>query len=309
MAFMCVSTAAVQGLAWHDDFMRRELLSVTPPDIRSLFVDDAPVQVTVAAGGFRAVWTTTPDEIRSSPSLWRRMHLADWNNVEPTLRAAALDRMLAHYHEVLTDPARWDAMTVADWDDVPQPIRTVAYREMVAYWAGFYRLGPRNNLPPKVVSDMLAAIVMSESWLDHRASFVNSDGTVDMGLGMASEYARVRMRQLHELGAVDASFTDEEYLNPWLGTRFAAIWLSLLLDEAHHDLRLAVRAYNRGISEARDARGTAYLAAVERRLKRFIQNREAPPAWSYVWQRARDIERAEWPWVQRSVRRAGPEGP
>ena len=155
---------------------------------------------------YRHCWTssasrgdTTVDAVRTDWTLWRRMHLADWNTVPETLRHEGLDNMLAKYQPILMSPSAWDAMRL---DRLGSRAAADAHRRLSSNGCLLDRLlttsGPSTTSHRGASPTTLAAIVMSESWFDHRGLFINGDGTQDIGLAGASDFARRRLRALHD---------------------------------------------------------------------------------------------------------------
>ena len=221
--------------------------------------------------------------LSSDEALWNRMHLANWDTVPAPLREQVLETMLRRYQYVVADPKVWDAMRASDWDHVPQPIRAMAFRHMAEYWSGFYHVGVDFHIRRRLMADTLSAIVMTESWFEHRAVNIGHRGRGDLGVAQASAEARERMRTLYRTNRVDVLLHDKDYFDPWCGTRFVAIWMRLMLEEAGGDLDLAIQAYHSGASGALNGDGRDYLKAVKR-YRRFLRNPpDNNPAWKFLW--------------------------
>jgi hypothetical protein len=88
------------------------------------------------------------------------------------------------------------------------------------------------------------AIVMAESWFEHRASHTNPDGDRDIGLGGSSDYCRRTLQRVADEGVVDFTLREADYFDPWRATRVVAVWFELMLQEANGDLDLAIRSYH-----------------------------------------------------------------
>ena len=113
------------GLVWLRHSLETTPPIVRPPDLLSAFFDTTPVTVVFTFEGEHVLRHTTAHDIRSNPTLWRHMRLAEWNTVPDPLRREGLDRMLARYRGILMNPRVWDGMDAGDWDLVPQPMRTL----------------------------------------------------------------------------------------------------------------------------------------------------------------------------------------
>ena len=98
------------GFRWLDERLQVVPPAVQPRDVYPALFDLKPITVTVTAGTERTAWHTTVHDLRTDWTLWRRMHLADWNTVPADLRHEALDNMLARYRRILLNPAAWDQM-------------------------------------------------------------------------------------------------------------------------------------------------------------------------------------------------------
>jgi hypothetical protein len=252
-----------------------------PPPLWML-PDETPVEVTITASWLKVPFVTTVEALRRDAAVWRKMHFDDWDRVPSPLRDEALLRMLARYADTLSGPARWEAMSVFDWDEVPQPVRAMAFIKMVRHWTAHYAAGVAHPLTRREVADTVSAIVMIESWFEHRAVQENARGNRDLGLSQSSDYCRSALDKLSEGGWIDFRLQEEDYFDPFQATRVAVVWFDIMLDEAEGDLALAVRAYHRGISAAQRGAGQEYLENALEKRRRFIRNRDGPPAWSFL---------------------------
>lgn len=254
------------------------------PDLLHRWFDTTPVTFVYTAAWQKFSSTVPRYRFETDPTLWARMHFEDWDNMPARERVVPLDRMLARSGLVIHANRCWPVMTAADWDAVPQPIRAIAILGILEYWTRFYAVGEQHDLDIRRMVQVVQAIVMSESWFEHRSLLVNADGSEDIGLAGASAYARDVMRRWHEDGRADFSFAaDDDYYNPWHAARFIAFWFNRMLFEADGDVDVAIRAYNQGISRAKAGHGDDYLAAVRRRERQFIAaSTTRSPTWNAV---------------------------
>lgn len=182
----------------------------------------------------------------------------------------------------------------------------MAFLAMAGRIAQRHEVGREVAVPGRVAADTLGAIVMVESWFEHRSESLDVLGNRDLGLTQLSDYARDTLTRLRDRGALPVPVPDGDWLRPVTSISGGAAWLHLMLREADGDVALAVRAYRRGIAAARRGEGAAYADNVERKVRRHVRNRGAPPTWDYLSRRPRG--RPAFPGVLPSSRPA-PSGP
>jgi len=259
------------------------LPQVVPVKIASIFPTPAPIRITTTADWMKVPVVVFPTMLVSDPALWRRMHFDDWDTVPPRFRREGLSAIVAAHGHLLRAPRDWDGMSATDWDMIPQPVRAVAYMNMVRYWSGYYQVGARHSLARGATTNTLNAIVMAESWFEHRALSTSRSGNRDLGLGQASDYARETMGRLFSRGRIDfAPEADADYFNPWVASRMTAIWFDLMLDEQRGDLDAAVRAYHAGSQQSDSKAAGEYLSNVVQKRRRFMRDRTGTPSWQLL---------------------------
>ncbi|MGE0039996.1 MAG: transglycosylase SLT domain-containing protein [Vicinamibacterales bacterium] len=254
--------------------------SPIPAGIDATYFDLTPLSVIVPAGWEKIALPMTVDAFERSPALWTSLRIEDWDQLPPTVRGYGLRRMAEADARLLASPARWPAMTAEDWDPVPQPVRAAAYLQMVAEWYDHYGVGQAWDLSRDQVLPTMQAVMMAESWFEHRAVAAGEDNQ-DLGLAQCSDYCRDTLARLAKQGRVDFAIGDADHLNPWNSTRVLVTWFALMLDEARGDLDEAVRAYHAGISDARRNGARDYAETVERR-RRYLEGETGSPTWAFV---------------------------
>lgn len=275
--------AAMAVSRLHEFVTERDLPAVAPaPTPLHSVVDRTLVTVTLTTPEWTKVReVVTVSALRSDRRLWRQMHLGDWDKIPEAIREPALRNMITAYAPVLAGPVKWRQMTPADWDAVPQPIRAMAFLRMVWHWSVAERVGVQFGLQPRRMAESIGAIVMAESWFEHRAVNRNEWGT-DLGLAQCSTFCQRIVAAMGMTGMIRFVPSEADYFDPWVATRIATIWFKRELIRAEGDVSLAIRAYHRGIDGAMDERGDAYLARVLRLRERYIREQTASATWHFL---------------------------
>ncbi len=210
------------------------------------------------------------------------MHLDDWDRVPAPYRDAALEAMVREYGWATGGPEIWQGMGPIDWDGVPQPVRAVAFIMMARHWCQTLGVGRGRPAGQDAVADTLGAILATESWFEHRAVNENPAGDRDLGVGQSSAFCRRVLRKQSAARRLDCAYEDSEYGDPWKASHAAAVWFGLMLEEANGDVALAVRAYHRGIGQARRGAAAAYLQRVIRHRRWVDGSYAGSPTWCYL---------------------------
>jgi hypothetical protein len=283
VATVLLATIAAVGLQLHR-FVNEEipLPFVRSLDVVELVTDTRRIPIRTTVSWKKVPEVVTVHSLLTDHVLWRSMHFDDWDRVPEEIRERALAAMARAYAEVLKGPSVWTDMTAAEWDAVPQPIRAMSYLRMIWYWARREEVGVEYDLVPARLAPTIAGIVMAESWFEHRAVNENAFGNRDLGLAQCSDHCRETIGEMAAAGAIDFEPSENDYFNPWIATRVAVVWFERELRNAEGDVDLAIRAYHRGIDNALDEKGDAYLTAVHRRRDRYILNRGTSPSWRFL---------------------------
>lgn len=280
-------TLLVSGLFLGHVWVERSLAVTLPhvPHIDIVLFDETPVPITITALWQKLPRVVTVHQLHTDRTIWRQMHFGDWDKVGNPTRDQALASMLARYRHILDRPEGWAALTVHDWDLIPHPIRAFAYQRMIEHWTSYYDVGSGYAESPRIVADTVAAVVMAESWFEHRAYNENPWGNRDLGLAGCSDHCRRVLGEMADEGLVDFRLEDDEYYDPRNGTRVAAIWFGRELVRADGDIDLAIASYYRGLNAAKRGEGREYVANVHRLRERYIRNQNPPsPAWGYLFE-------------------------
>lgn len=252
-----------------------------------------PLSFTLTANWTKVRLMTTEEEFTSNPLFWRNMHFDDWDRLPEETRNVALARMLDAHRDIALNRSAWQRMSAEEWDLVPQPLRAVIYPGMIAAWADAYGLTAIYGLERAHVLNTLNAVMMAESWFEHRGVNVNAWGNRDLGLGGCSDRCRRVLAEMAAADRLDFSLVEADYFNPWHATRALVVWFGLELVRAEGKLELATAAYHRGFGAASDERGQAYLQNVIRLRRTYFDGWNTSPTWRTLraWMRIRHADR------------------
>ena len=280
-----VIASALSGAVWLQRFVTsgETPVAMVPATPVVALSNPRTVEITLTT----PTWTrvsdvVTVDQLHTDHRIWRQMHFGDWDRVSIAYRETALKAMIRAHADLFRGPGQWRTMTADDWDDIPQPIRAMVYLRMIWHWARTEAVGIEFGLAPELTAQTIAAIVMAESWFEHRALNVNVWGNRDLGLAQCSDFCRAEIAAMIARCELLFRPTEADYFNPWVATRIATVWLRRELRNANGDLDLAARAYHRGIDRALDDKGDRYIAKVQQLRDRYIRAQGSSETWRFL---------------------------
>ncbi len=242
------------------------------------------------------------NNLLNDSSLWRMLLPESLDPLPEDLRNRIIEKQFSGLEKIFEEDT-WKNMSANDWDEIPRITRMTAFLKMAVNKAKKYDLQKNSNLPD--IDKWFAAIIVQESYLDHRAINYNfSSKKASTKTYVESTELEDKLKYLSEVNVVSEkkyvskainknyngadlglgqhsdfarkylrskkefrNISDEQFFNPDSALDAAAFYYLNELIDCKKNVKLAIKAYNVGILNAinNTSRAKEYFTWVQRR--------------------------------------------